>query len=149
MLAAKPINDDERVRIDFSLPLGFAYVLAEVYANIVQDVAAAWDPFGFLELHNTSKATEGLDIRIPVPFESMSNTGAGGFNQRASNVPAGTLLRSPICAVPSSTFKLQFTNQSDPAGAAGTIDALISFWEYDLEQVTWYPIHSAANVVVR
>ncbi len=149
VLAAKPVNDTELLVISWTLPGGFGYVLNELHLNIVVDVADDWNNRGHLRMSQTSIANRDFDYRIPIDFLSFSQNGTT-TGVRSSKVQSGTLTRVPI--VPrstGSTAQLSFTNTNAAVGAAGTVDAVISFFEYDLEQIAWFPAHIAAAVITR
>ncbi len=149
VLALKPINDTELLSVSWTLPAGFGYLLAEAHLNIVQDRAADWEGEGYLLLANSSQANNNYDYKMPLQFRNMSNGGVS-LDLRASRNNAGTLTRTPV--VPGSLGTLtsfRFSNLSATAAAAGVVNALCSFWEYDLEQLAWFPTHSATNVVGR
>ncbi len=149
VLALKPINDDELLTISFSLPGGFGFVLAECHVNIEQDRAQDWEEFAMLLMVGPQVATEGVGYRMAM---EMANTANGGVEKdvRTTRVLAGTLSRVPITPGPAGTFtSWRYQNFAAAAAAAGNVSAAISFWEYDLEQLAWYPTHSAENVVTR
>jgi len=149
VLAAKPVNDDLLLTVNWTLPGGFGYILNELHLNIVVDRAIDYREWGILRVSSVSTALTGFDYRYPIFTEAMSNA-AGANNVRGTYVRAGTLMRTPI--VPGqagSTASLSFANQVDTVQAAGTVDALISFWEYDLEQIVWYAANMAIGVMAR
>ncbi len=132
-----------------TLPGGFGYILNEVFCAIVVNVANDFEAFCVFSLHQSSRANKDFDYRIPIAMELCNFNGASN-NVRASALPSGILTRTPI--VPQaggSNASLAVTDRQDTAGAAGNIDVLMSFWEYDLEQLTWFSPHSAANVLSR
>lgn len=135
--------------MNFALPGGFGYVLNEAQINVVQDVADAWEKVGHWRLSRSSTVNINFDYRIPIEIRSFSQNGTT-IGVWGTIIPSGTLTRTPI--IPGSAATTQswaFANLAAPAGAAGTIDSLVSFWEYDLEQIVNYPVHSALNVVGR
>ncbi len=148
-LAAKPVNDTILLSINFTLPGGFGYVLAEISLNIEVDTATDWNANAmFLMAAPTPEATL-IDVRMPI---EMASTGNGGVDLgvRASRIPSGTLSRIPIMPGQSGTFtSLRYANLAAAVGAAGTVDAYCAFWQYDLEQMEYFPAHMATNVVGR
>lgn len=148
-LAAKPINDDEVLSVTWTLPGGFGYVLNELHLNIQQDVQSDWDNRGHWRLSQSSQANLNFDYRIPIDFLSFVGSVGSLTELRATKIN-GILTRTPIIPrVTGATNSLHFVNLADPAGAAGTVDALISFWEYDLQQLQYFPVHMASGVFNR
>lgn len=149
-LAAKPINDTELLTINWSLPEGFGYVLNEINVNIDQDRANDWSLSGTYRQSHSSIVQEGFDYLTTFDFIASSNTGVS-TRKRSTRITAGILPRTPI--VPSShntpTFAISFTNFTATAALAGTVDALVSYFEYDLEQISFYPAHFAQAVITR
>ncbi len=148
-LAAKPVNDDLLLTISWTLPAGFGYILNELHVNIIDDRAIDFRDDGIWRIGNTTAATQGMNYRYPIPWRAMSQAAAGN-DVRGTAIPAGTLLRTPI--IPgqgATTNSLSFTNSVDTVAAAGTVNAVISFWEYDLEQIQYFAAHSAVGVFVR
>ncbi len=147
--AVKPINDDLLLEVPFTLPSGFGYLLNEVHLNVNSNQAGQMEAFAVFSLFQTSSANRNFDYRQPIAME-LGGIGGTSNNFRMSRIAAGNLTRVPI--VPPAAGAngiLSYTDRFDPAATAGTIDALISFWEYDLEQIVYFPVHMAANVVGR
>jgi len=155
VLAAKPLYDKLMLSFSFSLPHNYAYLLNELNVSVDCDTASDWDDVGHLRLPSTSTANRGFDYQVPLDFTLYSRhatgpLGTAGQTMRSTQINSGQLPRTPI--VPTefmATSSMIFCNRVDAAQAAGTVDALISFWEFDLEQIQFYPIHMAANVVAR
>lgn len=148
-LDAKPVNDTQLLQISFTLPRGFGYVLAEIHFNINVDRAADWNEAAEFLLSNPTVATAGVDYRMPLPMTLTANDGAI-LGVRTALTAAGTLSRIPITPASSGSFTaIRYANLTATVQAAGTVDAVVSLWEYDLEQLAWYYAHSAANVVSR
>ncbi len=149
VLAAKPVNDTILLSMSLTLPGGFGYVLNELNASIVVDTASDWESRGDWRLSQTSVATRDFTYRFPVVFDLMSQNGVDQ-GVRATRVSGDVLTHTPI--IPRSTGATQslaFSNLQAAVGAAGTFDAVISFWEYDLEQMVYFPVHSAIGVYQR
>lgn len=149
VLALKGSSDTELLSIAMTLPSGFGYVLAEVELNIVVDRAADWNEAAEFLIVSPTAATALVQYRLPMP---MTLTGNGGtaLDVRTSNIPAGTLSRLPIIPGQVGVFtQIRYANLNTTAQAAGTVSAVVSFWEYDLEQISYFEAHSAGNVLVR
>jgi len=149
VLALKPVNDTELLSISMALPGGFGYILNELHVNIVVDRATDWEGFGHWRLSQSSRANANFDYRYPLLFSLFSQNGISN-GVRGTRYGENQLTRTPIVP-PSggSTSSLHFANLNATAAAAGTVDSVISFWEYDLEQLAWYPAHAATNVIAR
>lgn len=148
-LAAKPVNDQELLTITMNLPIGFGYILAEIHLNINVDTADDWNEFAELIVSNPTIQTAGVDYRLPIAMANTSND-AAALNVRTSNIPAGVLSRIPIIPAQASVFtQIRYTNLAAAVQAAGTVDAVVSFWEFDLEQISYFAAHSAMNVLTR
>ncbi len=148
VLAVKPVNDTMLLTVSFTLPGGFGYVLNEAHANIVVDVAEAFENVAQLRISQPSQALADFDYRMSLPFQATSQDGVT-TGVRATRINSGFLARTPIVPVTGATASLSMTNLAAAAGAAGTIDAVISFFEYDREQLVWYPANSVQNVATR
>lgn len=149
VLALKPDSDTELLDIVTVLPQGFGYVLNELNCNITQDQAGAFESEGVLLLTNSSKANLDFTYRIPVPFLNFSNQGTN-LQARGTRVPSGSLMRTPI--VPggiSTVLRLRFSNLQSTAAGAGVVNALLSFWEFDLSQMQYFPAHVSESVTTR
>lgn len=148
VLALKPVNDTELLSINATLNPGFGYVLNELHVNILQDQAGAFEDEGILLLADPSPALTDFDYRIPLSFVNYSNNGTN-LQARGTRVPAGILARTPIVPQSALLVSLRFANLQATAATAGTVNGLVSFWEFDLEQISYFPIHSAQNVLAR
>ncbi len=148
-MAAKPVNDTILLSISFTLPGGFAFVIADLEFNIVVDTASDWNANAQWLVAAPTPQTLLVDFRTPIAMDLTANSGTAN-GVRAARVSAGVLNRAPILPGQSGTFtSLRYTNLAAAAGAAGTVDAAVSFWEYDLEQISYYPVHSAASMYAR
>lgn len=150
VLAAKPVDDTELLTINFTLPAGFGYICNELHVNIETIRAIDWNAFGTFLLSSSSRANQGFDYRMLLDFAgpwSQNGTTLGG--RSTDEVPAN-LSRVPIIPATSGAFSsLRFANLAATVAGVGNVNALVSFWEYDLEQLAWFSPHSALNVVNR
>ncbi len=131
------------------MPGGFGYVLNELHVNIRVDTASDWEAFGSWRVSQSSVANRDFSYRFPIPFTNVSDNGVS-LGNRETSIDLGILTRTPI--IPRSTGSTQsiaFSNLQAAVGASGNVEALISFWEYDLEQMVYFPVHSAAGVLAR
>ncbi len=146
VISAKPINDQQELIIGLTIEQNFAYRFLEFSISLIQDVAFAWGPRAYFELTNAIRNTAVSSTqrhpvvledvtRIPVPSEMWIARAAA-----ETNLPRYIIQTRPgTQSAPVVTFKA--TNQSDPAGAAGTVNFYASFLEYDIEQVERFPLH--------
>lgn len=145
----KPINDDFLLAIGLTLPGGFGYIINEMHLNVIVDTASDFDAVGHWRISDSSPANADFDYRMPFDFVLFSQNGSTN-GVRASQIPSGILTRTPIVPLSSgATQTVAVTNRADPAQAGGTVDFVASFWEYDLEQMQFFPAHMALNVVGR
>ncbi len=156
-LDAKPINDDQHLRISAALPGGFAYQLIQLAATVTQDVAFSWATSPLLRCVNwttdlgstehivlsASDVHELVDASAVVPVISLrlgpNQAGAFSFGRQPIYNTSGAL----------ASFSLLWANESDPAGAAGTVDFVMSFLEFDLTQVLRYTMQSPVPTLSR
>ncbi len=155
-LDAKPINDDQHLRISGVLPAGFAYQFVQIGMTIEQDVATSWDARPIMRMVNwTPNSTAGVhlvfvledadefaDVGAVSPVTVMRGLGESGSHPLGSQI----IFRQDQAAI---SFSLLAVNETDPAGAAGTVDFLASFLEFDLTQATRFGIQSPLPVVLR
>jgi len=147
--AAKPATDTYLLTINATLPAGFGYVLNEIHLNLVVDRAPDFNGTAVMRLSQPSNALRDFDYRMPLAFSSFSINGGPEGAIATGRGPQG-LMRTPI--VPprdGSTFSLSASNPNTTAMAVGTADAVISFWEYDLQQLQYYFVHMASAVSQR
>ncbi len=155
-LDAKPINDDQHLRISGTLPQGFAYQFMQIGMTIEQDVAASWDARPVMRLVNwTPNAAHGAHIVFVLEdadeFADASAvspiTVMRGLGESGSHPLAHQIMFQPGRGIMS--FSLLAVNETDPAGAAGTVDFFASFLEYDLNQAVRYGIQSPVPMTLR
>jgi len=153
-LDAKPINDDQHLRISGVLPAGFAYQFVQIGLTIQQDVAASWASRVIMRMVNwTPNATAGnhlvfslegasefADAAAVTPVEVMR-----GLETRHS-LSHQVIFRQDQVAI---SFSVLAVNETDPAGAAGTIDFLASFLEFDLAQAVRYGVQTPLPTLSR
>lgn len=140
-LAAKPVNDTQELNVSIVLPVEFAYRLINLSISLVQDVANDWTNRGYLEITNgvrgpqvgsTQRYQAVMDFatRIPTPSEM--------WIARLSNFPTD-ILQAIGGSAPVIVYKAH--NATAAVGAAGTVNFLTTFLEYDIEQAQRFPIH--------
>jgi len=133
-----------------TLPAGFGYVFNEFQMSIQNGATASdYGSVGHWRLSQSSKANTNFDYRQPFDFLNFSQDGVLD-GVVGSRVPEGTFTRTPI--VPptgGATQSFSVVNLAATVAATGTIDFVASFWEYDLEQIAYFPVHSPVGVYSR
>lgn len=148
-MAVKPINDQYLLTVDFTLPGGFGYVLNELHLNIEVALQQNFADAVVWRLSEATPATRSMVYLHVIAFPSGGRNGVSNL-VRSTVVPAGSLTRTPI--IPGSTGATQalsVQNLTAAATTAGEVNAVISFWEYDLEQIAYFAPHSGLNTVPR
>ncbi len=137
VLSAKPLDDEQTLAVSVILPLEFAYRAMDVNMVIAQDVASSWNARPFLEVTNAIRGTAvGTTQFWPMILE------AGQTGQASGSVE---MLRPNIRGLPQHLFQsitpgvapaitMKAANTQAAAGAAGTLQFLLTFLEYEIEQ---------------
>ena len=155
-LDAKPINDDQHLRISGVLPPGFAYQFVQIGMSIQQDVAASWGARPIMRFVNwVPNTVHGAHLvfvledcfEFPDAGAALPVTVMRGLGEAGSHPMAHQLIFQPGRAALS--FSLLAVNESDPAGAVGTVDFLASFLEFDLTQATRFGVQTPTPVMLR
>lgn len=143
-LDAKALNDDAFLILQATLPPNFGYVLADQFLGIVQDLAANWDNTVNLNLQNFYRADVGISVGLtgnyPQEFPNTRQDTAGRAIRLVQPLPS-----FPLIGTPGTTgvfCQMSAWNNVDAATLAGTVDAYLSFWQFDLEQIRKYPINT-------
>ncbi len=138
-LDAKPINDQQTLQVLCNLPLEFAYRLIDIEIRVRQDVAFAWQFGGELNVTNGIRGQPGLTTH-----HSMTATESFSFSPITQQThwvvqrPPTYIMQSITSGV--SCFNdYRLVNNTAPAGAAGTVDFLARYYEYDIEQAQMFP----------
>lgn len=142
MLAAKPVDDEILLTINFTLPGGFGFLMNELHLNIEVDTASDWGDTAVLR---QSRPTPQLNLFDYFTVFDFPLVGRNGVQEqlRCTQTPSGTLIRTPFVPVVSgSTQSMSAQNTAAAVGAAGVLNFVASFWAYDLEQIAWWPTHS-------
>ncbi len=149
-LTAKPVNDDELITLTATLPPNYGYVFADSALHITQDRAIDWDAFYTINLQNFYRAplsqSVAMSITANLPFLDS------GFGTVRAGADKSSAFSYPIIGSPGTSgvlLTLQATNGNNTVAVAGTLTAVVSFWQFDLEQVRKYPINSPTPVNAR
>ncbi len=150
VLAAKPVNDQQELIISFALPTEFAYRMLSLVVSLIQDVAHDWRNRSYLEVTNGIRGLQiGATSRYAMSNESLDRipTISEMFLARFQRAPPGDVFQARDGVAPVITFKA--SNQTAAVGAAGTVNCLATFLEYDIEQAQRFPIHWPALIYNR
>lgn len=145
------VGDGALLNLQATLPPNFGYVMQDLNLTLAQDSAGTgWTASMSLNLQffyrapgilaavagnwpqemiSTSQDSSTRQLRVRTPWPSFPIIGAPGTSGVLVNI---------------STF-----NNAGNAVAAGVINAWISFWQFDLEQIRKYPINSPIPVQAR
>ncbi len=152
-ISAKPVNDTQELEIECILDPTFAYRLVDVTVDLVQDVANNWTNRPYLELTNLIRnlpvgqrqrhplALEDT-TRVPTPVEMWIAIGG-----RQDRLP--TYILQSVLAGFGPEFDFHATNQNVAVGAAGVLNCLFTFYEYEIEQAEYIALHYAAMTYAR
>ncbi len=148
-LDAKPVNDQQELIVSIVLPVEFAYRMVSLTMSLIQDVARDWAIVSYLEITNGVRSLEpgttnrytlsnAFFSRIPSPVEM--------FVTSVVSMPTD-ILQAARGIGPVITVKC--SNSNADVGAAGTVDFLMTFLEFDIEQAQRFPIHWPTMIYTR
>jgi len=143
-LDAKALNDEALLQLQGTLAPNFGYVMADCNVTIAQNLAENWSTFINLNLQNFYRAGETLALGLAANWVQDFLGAAQDTSTRSLSVRQpwptypiiGTAKTSGIL-INISTF-----NNVAAAATAGTVNAYISFWQFDLEQIRKFPINT-------
>jgi len=143
-LDAKPVNDDQTLTCTMTLPPNFGYVMADSQLTVNQNRAGDWRDFCTLRLNNFYRGApanvDAFDINYVQGFIDI-----GLFSTARAMSVINPWPSFPILAVrveSPTIVVLSAHNAQDAVATAGTVDAFVSFWQFDLEQIRKFPINS-------
>jgi len=146
LLDLKPINDQQLLTLSATLPNGFAYVFAGVHLGIAQNRAGDWNDNYTLNLQNWYQGELALSSSWIMPWLDGLVGGTGPpVEKNTSAHSMDSLPKAPMYAptgVAGILISIQAENQQATAATAGTVNAYINFWEFDLEQARKFPINA-------
>lgn len=148
-LAAKPVNDTELLTVGWTLPGGFGYVLNEMHFNIEVDTASDWETTVVWRLSQPNPQLQGMDYLHVIQFALGGRNGLAELVRSTGQISA-QMVRTPL--IPRSTGSTQAMSASNlkaAVQAAGEVNFVASFWEYDLEQIQYFPVHAPVGVYSR
>lgn len=145
------MDDTILLRVNFTLLAGFAYVWNELAATIEVDTASDWDSPSQLFMGNFSRVLKNFRQRIPVSLALMGFNGVDR-QTRGAAMPLGLLPRTPI-QTPDGLATMNFhwaaQNTAAAVGAAGEVSFAASFFEFDLDQIQFFPANWSQSVTPR
>ncbi len=145
-VSAKPVNDQQQMVIGVTLDPKFCYRLFGVNLHLIQDVAFDWDTRAFIEIVDGIRGLPaGAVQRHLCILDDITDSVATGEMW----ICTGALVRGPryiIQRVGTETTFFNFfaLNQNAAVGAAGSLNSLFRFFEYDIEQAEYFALHYAA-----
>ncbi len=153
VISAKPVNDVQELEIECVLDPKFAYRLVDMSIDLVQDVANNWTARSYIEITNMIRnLPTGSRQRHSVVLEDTIRTPTAvemwvAIGSRQDRLP--TYILQSHAAGFGPEFDFHATNQNVAVGAAGTVNCLFSFWEYEIEQAEFVALHYATQVYSR
>lgn len=142
-LDLKAINDSQILNLKATLPPNFGYVMMDAMVNITQDRAVDWVSNIVLNLQNYYRAPVNISVGLSSTWVQEFPTGLSTvtrFMNRSQAWPAFPIIGSSDTSGALVTFTAN--NTAAAAAAAGTVNAFVSFWQFDLEQIRKFPINS-------
>jgi len=144
-LDAKALNDTALLNLNATLPPNFGYVLMDVNVSISQDTAVNWSAIFNLNLQQFYRATGSAVIGLNGNWVQEFNVNdAFGVVGRALQVvqpwPSFPMIGTPTTA--GILINMTMANPAAGAALAGTVNAYMSWWQFDLEQIRKFPINS-------
>lgn len=144
VLDAKADADTAILNLNATLPPNFAYVLADINYSLTQNRAFDWDEFMSVTFQNFYRANITLSIGLAGTYvETLADSAP--FGGRVSMIVDNPMPTFPMIVpegVTGPLFVMSASNQASNATLAGTINAFVSFWQFDLEQVRKFAINS-------
>jgi len=143
-LDLKAVNDVQQLNLTATLPPNFGYVMVDMSFSITQDRAVDWQANTILNFQNYYRAPVNISVGLSSSWiQSMvpGLTDSTRHYRKDQPYPAfpiiGATDTSGVLVV------INGRNNAAAAAAAGTINAFISFWQFDLEQIRKFPINTA------
>lgn len=148
--AIKPVNDEILYQVTALLPPNFGYVFADANLSIATDFVDQFDNqmnLNFQNFYRGGDSAIGLNGNFPQPFVVISVlSDLIAMEQRA---PLPTFPMIGTSGTTGIQVNMSANNPGSTATAAGVINAYLSFWQFDLEQIRKYPINSPSPVHAR
>lgn len=140
-ISLKPVGDTQELNVSIVLPTEFAYRLVALNGFLQQNRAQVWIDRGYLEITNGPRglalgATQEWPVQLELTGRIPSFTNAVIF--RLLDAPTD-ILQSDKAVAPTIVFKA--VNIDNTAASAGVLNFMVTFLEYDIEQVQRFPVH--------
>jgi len=147
-ISAKPVNDSQELLIAIDLPVQFAYRMISINVALLQDVANNWDAFASVEITNAVRGLQaGNTQQWSMASDRLHDRSPGGgadpgemFISRFAHGGMPTDILQSRDGV-ASVIVYVATNSNVDVGAAGTVNFLATFLEFDIEQAQRFPLH--------
>lgn len=146
-LDAKPINDTQLLIVTGELPSAYAYVMADLMLSVTVNTASTWERECRLNLTNWLPGAPGIDGDWMFKVQDMGGDGRLVLQPESVELPRFPLRRSQELSPVS--FSVITRTVAAPASTAGTVRSYISFYEYDLAQIQYFPANFAPSVQIR
>jgi len=143
ILDAKALNDDAILQLTATLPPNFGYVMQDLQVNLAQDRMFDWDNECNLNLQNFFRAPQVLSGALSINWR-QDFFSVGQDESQRSLVLAQPWPSFPIIGVGATGAQVLVSmyNNNNAAALVGTVNAYLSLWVFDLEQIRKYPINS-------
>lgn len=142
-LDLKAINDTQILQLTATLPPNFGYVMVDANTSISQDQADDWQSAWSLNLQNFYRAPVNISVGLSSNWLQDFRQGLTVSTRHMSQVQPWPSF--PIIGSAGTTgilVVMTMINSQAAAAVAGTVNAYISFWQFDLEQIRKFPINS-------
>jgi len=145
----KPVNDDFLLNLKATLPPNYGYVFMDANVTISQSTAFSWTSSGSgvnLNLQNFYRANGSASGGLSCNWaqEMVLSDPSQNFQQASMSViqpwPSFPMIAPP--GFSGILANLSAGNSQDLVTLGGVVDAYMSFWQFDLEQIRKYPINS-------
>ncbi len=142
-LDLKAVNDVQQLNLTATLPPNFGYVMVDMNFSITQDRAVDWQANTNLNLQNYYRAPLNISVGVSTTWSQSLLPGLTDSSRHYVKVQPFPAF--PIIGAQGTTGVLVVINGRNnqaAAAAVGTVNAFISFWQFDLEQIRKFPINS-------
>ncbi len=145
---AKPLNDDYIINLTATLPPNFGYVMNSAAMMIDVDRAADFRPDVLFNLQNFYRAPIDVSVALSMTWRQPAPISGLPTTNRSTEVsqPWPSYPMEAPRGVSGILVSMTMTNDNNTAMAAGVVNAYVSFWQFDLEQLRKYPINSPSPV---
>lgn len=145
-IAAKPLNDTQRLNIAIPLDPTFAYRWLDLSVDLQQDVANDWQTRPFIQIVNGLRNLPlGATLRYPLVLENSFDAVIPSevwMIPRLSRPPS-IIIQARAAPIDITFINFFATNQNAAAGGVGVLNALFTFLEYEIEQAESVAMHYA------